>query len=419
LEISTETKLVKWDVLKSVCEIAPLAAYLNAIPTNITIRVDDILAILVSEKQRIFSSKMLTNSIGTVHTGAGENSVNWIRTDSLFVTVLSKEQPANGIPTKLLEALEAWNPVPHQLIMSSMRHQLASQGMMAASKVLLNRHLQAGWLAEVLEKDDAIRKTNVRRNVARHWESLGDKIENAVIDFSERLANFLITNSTSLANFDTTNAHNDEENIHLQLNAYACSKPVEGHHLFTGHVLRLCNGKNNSQYWLCLTPACDLEPGQGADKGWKKRVSPWLPFKAVRLYPVHNKTALKEATRGYHLFVNENDQITTYGFAETVGNSGAPTLVWEQFFAEDQGKFAEGMKLTVACIGKKGDLEIDRKSAQVFAQLRYEYALNLVHRLGVHLSRVGLDFKNYSPAVANPTETVPELISFHTSIFPQ
>ncbi len=42
--------------------------------------------------------------------------------------------------------------------------------------------------------------------------------------------------------------------------------------------------------------------------------------------------------------------------------------------------------------GESGELEITKVNARIVAQLRYEYALNLVNKLGTEFTRIGLDF---------------------------
>jgi hypothetical protein len=351
-------------------------------------------------QQNKFRQQMSTVPDRRVTTGKNSD-VNWIRTNSLFITVVSKQHEPNTIPDLLLSALEAWDPVPHRLIMSKMRNELDQQGVIAETKVLMNRHLQAGWLEEIMEPDEAKRKTNVRLNVARHWESLGgENIESNVVDFAERVTAYLSHSDISptvMERFDPYGAGNERKEVCLQLNSHACSKPVEGHHLTTGHILRINVAKTSYQYWLCLTPACDLEPAQGDDTGWRKRLGTWLPFKAVRLYGADTETALQESTRGYHLFLKIENKLEIFGFTDsdskTRAERGGATLRWEQLFAEGSGIFRSASKeLNIACIGKNQDLIFDKKQAVVVAQLRYEYALNLLHRLGSHLSRVGLDF---------------------------
>jgi hypothetical protein len=58
---------------------------------------------------------------------------------------------------------------------------------------------------------------------------------------------------------------------------------------------------------------------------------------------------------------------------------------------------ADGWPLSVE-LGSKG-LVMRKYQAQVVAQLRYEYALNLMQRLGTSMTRVGLDF--VGPIVGN------------------
>lgn len=389
----------KWESLKNISELTSFASYLNAIPPDVKITPDQLLLLIMHKWQKKLRPQMSTTQLGIVATGRKPDQINWIRVDSLFVTVISKENRPESIITKLLDALEAWDPVPHRLIMSKMRNEIVAKGVMAESSVLMNRHLQAAWLAEVLEPDDAKRRTAVRQNVARHWESLGGKIELEILNFAEDVAAYLALRNEReelFLRFDKKAAFKQKFDVHLQINAYACSKPIEGHHLSTGHVLRIGDTKFKCQYWLCLTPACDLEPGQGSKKGWGKRLGSWLPFKAVRLYPAYLQTALKDANRGYNIFLNEDGKTTAYGFSELTNNNQTPTLSWEQFFAENQGNFKENNVIQVASVGKDSNLEFEKKQATIIAQLRYEYALNLMQRLGSHLSRVGLDFSSYS-----------------------
>lgn len=395
-----EQEDVSWETVKKIPELGLLASYLNAIPENVKLRADEIFALLLHRRQDDFRKQMSEVPGGRVTTGNAEG-VNWIRTDSVFVTVVSKDHEASTIPNRLLAALEAWDPTPHRLIMSKMRCELDQNGAAAETGVLGNHALQAGWLKEILEPDEAKRRTNVRLNVTRHWESLGGRIEPTVVDFAERIATCLLKTDAHqrvLERFDHHGVYKrQEEEVYLQLNCHACSKPVEGHHLSTGHVLKLKLAKNSYQYWLCLTPACDLVPGQGDNKGWKKRLGSWMPFKAVRLYHADKLPALKNATRGYHLFLQVDNKLEAFGLAENAEgqDGGAPALRWEQFFAADNGKFDSSNELKVECIGNNGTLDHEKYDAMVVAQLRYEYALNLMHRLGAHLSRVGLDFSPY------------------------
>lgn len=396
---------MSWDAVRKMPELGTLSGYLNSIPSDVSLSAGDIYALLMHKRQAEYRDQMAKVPCGYVTTGRAANGVNWIRTDSLFITVISKEHEASTIPDRLLNALEAWDPTPHRLIMSKMRSEIGQQGVVAEAGVLSNRHLQAGWLREILETDEARRRTNVRLNVVRHWESLGGKIEPNIVNFAERVATYLSFQGISdrvLERFDHHGANQQQESVYLQLNCHACSKPVEGHHLSTGHVLKVLLGNNSFQYWLCLTPACDLVPGRKEGRGWKKNLGTWLPFKAVRLYQVDQTQALMTAASGNYLFLQIENKPKAFGFAEKADDQdrGLPTLRWEQCFAAKNGEFDSSKELQIGYIGKDGGLEHREYSSTIVSQLRYEYALNLMQRLGSHLSRVGLDFSSFRKPIA-------------------
>jgi hypothetical protein len=391
----------RWGSVLALAELQALARLFAEVPASLNLTVDVLFRYVLSKAQSKYRPKMAKQSFGRVMFGEGPDVANWIRTDSLFVTVISKEHDPSSIPDKLLTALEAWDPIPHRLIMSKMRSELSLKGGIAETDALRNRHLQAAWLRDILEEQRSRRQTNVRQDVARHWESLGGTIWPGVLDFSDRLTEFLAQSDREalFKRFDRYGARTEASQVYLQINSYVCSKPTEGHHLSTGHVYRTGSDATTHQYWLCLTPACDLEPGQGADSGWKKRLGSWMPLKIVRLFKASEEVALTEATRGHHLFLPIDGEVQLFGFADAKSDKpeAVPTLRWEQAFAKNFGNFDDGATIEIARLSAKDGLEVDVGKAVVVGQLRYEYALNLLNRLGAHLSRVGLDFRSQPP----------------------
>lgn len=374
-------------------EIGQLAGLFKSKPTEVSFQMDQAFRYLVERKQAQLASAMSKIPLGAVELGIN-GEINWIRTDSLFVTVISKDEAPEKIPQKLLTALEAWDPKPQRLIVSKMRAELSARGGAVESNALRNRYLQSAWLDDLLETNQAKRRTNVRQDVNRHWENLGGIVWPSVLKFSERLADFLVADDPLGAKrrLIPRGSVTDEILVHLHFNRYICSKAIEGHHLLTGHILR-----TDTEYWLCLTPACDLEPGQGSDKGWKLLLGEWMPLKAVQLseekLDKEQKTALKNATRANYIYVEIDGQLKVFGFGSS---DSAPTLRWEQFFAKDCGAFQPDARLKLGRVAAvNDDLSMKFETATVVAQLRYEYALNLLQRLGAQLSRVGLDFRTY------------------------
>jgi len=376
-------------------ELIELRKLISNKPNKVALSCAEIIQFFTHLRARELKPKMASESFGRVTVGES-NDTNWIRADSIFVTVISKEHQPEEIRGLLLDALVKWNPPPHRLIISKMRNELDQQGAVAEVMALNNRHLQAGWLAEVLETNEALRKTNVRLSLQRHWESLGGNINGPVFDFADKLSNFLaLQGGDSVVKFfDDRGAVGEQEKVYLELNCHACSKKIEGHHLTTGHILRV-----DTEYWLCLTPACDLQPGQS--NGWSKKLVDWIPFKAVQIFETKAEIALKECQRGTFLFLCIGGRVLPFSFNENGGGANETQAAkWEQLFAGNQGCFVECNKLDVAMIRKNVKLEFRESEAVVVAQLRYEYALNLTNRLGAHLSRVGLDFKSYPTKAA-------------------
>lgn len=355
---------------------------------------------LLHDKQQEFKGKKLFSEdcLGKIEYDSDGNGVNWIRTDRVFITVVSKTQQPKELPQKLIAALKKWNPAPHRLLMSKMRAALDQDGVEAEAKALENHLLQAGWLDEFLADNELERPWKIRSTVARHWESLWDGIQVQVNDFSENLVHFLLKDgkTSAIEQYAPSLLENDEaQQIKLHMNRYVCSKPVEGHYLMTGHVLEIpvdAKKEAETRLWICLSPACDLVPR--VRKGWPERLARYMPFKAVELIrEAKLDTALKKAVDGNYLFFDIGEDHQCFCFTEN--SKSAPK--WEQMFASNQGQFDPSQKITVQRVlaDDNGKLAIREVEARIVAQLRYEYALNLLHRLGANLSRVGLDFVRY------------------------
>ncbi|MCH1921668.1 hypothetical protein L9G15_19880 [Shewanella sp. A3A] len=180
--------------------------------------------------------------------------------------------------------------------------------------------------------------------------------------------------------------------------------PVVGDHLNTGSIIEIGN-----EYWVCLTPACDLVPGQKSSS-WENRIGArYLPFKAVLLHEAKLSTANGNANSNEYVYLNLVDPTGLKAFSFTEG--GGP--IWDTFYASNQGVFAKGNMIGLAQVreisseNNSGEhlqngeteateseisLSIKNVQAKVVAELRYEYALNLLQRLGANQTRVGLDF---------------------------
>lgn len=363
-------------------------------PKNIKLKPFEILQWLLCEKEKAIQARLSNVDLGHVSTTPPGTNINWIRTDSLFVTVVNKRYQPKELPEKLLDALNEWCPQPHRLLMSQMRFLMDDRGVIAESEVLGNRYIQVGWLKELLETTSQSQNQVISNTITRNWEALGDILRKDINDFSGRLVSHLTSQNTA----DVIKKHSkikmeaESKEITKHINCYNSTKPIDGFHLTTGHILELDSGNPEKEYWICLSPACDLVPGQKTS-GLVGRVKGSMPFTAVQLTKIGEQKAIEDVTHNIYLFLKINNEICTFTFHPSGQLHANP--VWEQLIAEKEGKFeAEGKELQIWRPGNYSRKRVTMKKypARVVTQLQYEYALNLLQRFGATMSRVGLDF---------------------------
>jgi hypothetical protein len=386
-----------WNEIYQLPEFAEIKEIIDGAAKSEKSRI--ILKWALHRRQELLKEKLAGQDYGQLNYHPNDEDINWIRTSRLFITVVSKSKEPSEIPGKLLDAIKAWEPQPHRLLMSKMRSAMDESGVCAEDEVLRNRCLQAGWLEDLVTVEEEERLWKVGRTLSRHWERLGDTIRPRMENFSERLAGHLssVGKEEMLQRYSPfKDSHRQRrDDVVMALNSYVCSKPVDGTHLTTGHILKF----SHNEYWLCLTPACDLVPGQ-KKTGWHGRLRDHMPFTAVELRKPNRNKALEKATDGSYLFLDvEGNPLTLCFVDDSDADKSPPNPKIEQFFAVNGGRFERGNpEVSLLRIEAEDDGLVMRHSqTSVVAQLRYEYALNLLQRLGAAQTRVGLDFESYSP----------------------
>ena len=318
----------------------------------------------------------------------------WIKSDSVFVTFCSKsvsEEKVDDLLATLRLALYNWNPAPSRLFLTKIRAEMDDYGVAAQSSVLTNKFALAYWYHRLLTSGKFERRTLIAESLYRHSDQLMREILSRVEDYVESLLNSQISeddaNELCKHHFDVNLVDNNDNTKALrEHNSFVCSKPPEGWHLTTGHVFRI-----GDEYWICLSPSCDMVPSQISQKH-DTTFGKKLPFTAVRLLPDAREKPLHDAvsTRYIFLNLNDNDEVKIFRF----NNSENSAPDWYTFYAKNRGQFnSENRDFIVyrVEIGSR-KLIVNPYDAVVVGQLRYAYALNLVQKLGTHFTRVGLDF---------------------------
>ena len=322
----------------------------------------------------------------------------WVKSDSAFIAFSPKTDNNDDILSVLKQALGSWGPRPSRLFLTKLRADIDEYGVAAQGPALRNHHALAYWYYRLLaDSAEGDRRWRIAESISRQSTQLLDGVQSGVEDFASRLIDAEIASGEPIAICDEhfgVNLADPSEKMTaiLEHNAFVSGMEPKGWHLTTGHVFSI-----SDEYWLCLSPACDMVPAQ--IPAWHNEMfGKRLPFLAVKLYNLKSRKAVQDVHSNRYLFLRGKDDVLAYCFNDPSRELSAPR--WQQFFAENQGKFTgQHFQFRLSHIRQgKRSLVSQRLPAQVISQIRYEYALNLIQKLGVSLTRVGLDFSGGAEA---------------------
>ncbi len=347
-----------------------------------------VLRYALAQEEKTSRSKMNLRSSTDLFWSQGPTK--WIRSDSVFIAFSNKTDD-DDLLTELQKALNDWNPQPSRLFLTKLRAEMDEHGIVAQSHALGNMHALAYWYDRLLRASGSERRWYIAESIARHSEQLMSAILPGVEDFATRLIEAEVVNvdvdDICKNHFKVDLANNEKSRqAEREHNAFVCSKQREGWHLTTGHIFLM-----NGDHWVCLSPACDMVPSQLSDA----RIEIFgnrLPFIAVKMQPIGDEKKPKDIQSNRFVFLQLDGAVKGFCFNDPSGDNSAPH--WHTLYAENRGEFAKESFDFKVLRTEMGSRRLMAKSyeAEVVSQLRYEYALNLMHRLGVSLTRIGLDF---------------------------
>lgn len=334
--------------------------------------------------------------LGAAYWGDGE--IKFIRASRGFIAFKSKNDGEELLPA-VRRALIAWNPRPPRLMLTKLRAEMNERGIEVQDDALGEPDVGAMWYRRVLEADEQNLDWIVNSTVRNHAEQLLDRLLPQVSAFAKRIR-------TVDSNRKPLEAVKDHFGIDLNdpaavmkakmgHNAFVGSKSPKSPHLELGHILRIAD-----DYWLCLTPACDMVPkvhrGRPSDRmdGMKR-------FTALKLVKKSHKDAILAANRGGHVFanlLNKDGSSERLAFAATVDPGASPA--WMMMYVQNDGYLAQNTNpplCTVTYVSppkskRTKTLQMRHTEAVVCGMLRYEYALEVQSRFITSQSRIGLDF---------------------------
>ncbi|PDQ22033.1 hypothetical protein CN311_05770 [Mesorhizobium sanjuanii] len=359
----------------------------------------------------------------------------WIHCGSCFVAVVDKlkagadQDEGNYVWNRVGAALRAWRPNFYRLVLSEIQNALELEAV-ADHEAWLDDNLCLGLGLYLLESDDAAAGKMEAVAVAGSAQSLIDRFvdlirrrlathlkitETATHMLSARLSTALSApglgessrhvRARQLAHVAADTACDWQEKVLPAVNAFMMSDEFRGGHITTGSVLQ----SDGAHYWLCVSPACDLEP---------RETGPVL-MQVIRLSPRPSTdkystgehiviatekgpavlTALNALNRQPSLKVillpngagvvrdGNSPPMLTGWFASTMAPSAfGPTVVGAAPTTAAAEAPAEAGEPAPAAHSEVGT------AFTVVAQLRGTFATRFLLAAGQHLSRVGVDF---------------------------
>jgi len=333
----------------------------------------------------------------------------WIRTNKGFITFVKKVDNINLLQ-ELTTSLTDWNPSPSRLLSAKLRAELDDQGVIAEDKVLEKKLLHAKFYKDLFDEPaDESAQVAIEAQIGRQLGDMGNLVKKNVMPFMKRLVEFDKTSgndSDFIKNYGV-DFNGDKQSDAIKIfNAYvSCYPEVNGWHLAPGHIFSI-----NGEVWVCLSPSCDLVPGQKKSTGIYADVGDGKPFLAVKLHKREGVLDGKKINSNNFIFLPSSSvsgAVDCYGFYEGSGSDPDKSLSphWNVYIAENGGRFnPDDRKIGIAKIscdrkevggaseGGQENLNFAHYKCELVAQLRYEYALNLIQKFGAEQTRVGLGY---------------------------
>lgn len=339
---------------------------------------------------------------------AGE--LKWLRTSRGFVCFVEKG------PERLLEdlkaSLEDWQPSPSRLISAKYRDEMSRMGADVEDEVLRQKFAYAKFYDVIKKPTDnnnlneeqinALRRLRLREHVGRQSEMLSFLIEDRVADFGSRVHQCDEKTNGNFATFYGVDLDDEAQLLEAvaRYNRHICCLPSKQppvgvdlvEQLDSGHIFQF-----KGAWWVCATPACDLQLGQTKIAFSEGEHSSLRPFTALQLKKVSNleKLTPPHINSGSYCFIEEDGKVIALGAKDPdkdVCEPASSKVTWRSMIAKNTGTIADG-KLCILDIKLDGDGIVSKdETAKVYAKLRYEYALNFIQRVGGSVSRIGLGY---------------------------
>lgn len=332
---------------------------------------------------------------------SSDYSCMWLRTVRGFVTFVGKGP--EDLLKELQKALENWQPTPSRLLSAKYRHELNRVGVEAEDRTLVNSHAFAHFYSDICTASQVgitdgaggrLAAAKLKDHVSRQSEAISIQIEDEIVKFGIKIVE---TDKISGNEFATYYGVNLTEPAEAKVavahyNSYVSTLPLKqgSDQLDSGHIFKV-----GGEWWVCATPACDLQPGQVsiAFGGLSTELKPFTAL-LLKQAEISNLTSGHINSGAYCFVETSSGEIVALGLRLT-SDDGKPVnekVTWRTFLAKGSGLIENNeLELLIPRLNA-GVLDNETKTAQIIAKLRYEYALNYIQKVGASVSRIGLGY---------------------------
>ncbi|MEN3785877.1 response regulator receiver domain [Aeromonas veronii] len=355
----------------------------------------------------------------------GNNDTKWIKSNNIFITLFNKsdaDDDSQDLWGGLNSSLCDWEPSYYNIIRSEIQNEIYADSLAFSINLDNDNYGQAALLNEILKNSDQqllVKNINtIYQNIADEFlfrlsqnEDLRNFIFSTINYYSSELEAVIATKAAEAAAAEAAaaeaaqaaairerinycakklNVGSDPKhhlNMYHALNMNLSSRNYEEKYISTGTVLF---NQNNSNWFLCVSAACDMVPSQGND-AYHKRLNPHRLIRVINLFQVKETDAVIEAENSKYVYTYDNKKRRFFSVLSP--ESGLPKI---DYFIILKHTTQSGERIAKAILLKSSldgeSIEHEEIELKLKSQLRTGYAERFQLIANNHSGRIGVDY---------------------------
>ncbi len=343
-------------------------------------------------------------------TGSCKPQAYWIQCKNLFLVIANKSETT---PENLVEVLDSsllsWGPSYLKVILSMVQNRLETTQLATESKGIVEPQLEVGLGNYLLEYHFLDGRKGATGAAGFLLQQIAESIQMSLSTDSDllELVTDLLSSEVSTALGETKLTKDKQDQVHtfaqklsrnktgvrerearLRVNAFLNAVSRAGSEMTSGTIFR-SKGESKVDYFVCVSPACDLVSGRQVANQWCQGFEPHRPFLAILLSEHPKDQRIKATSRDFVFW-----HFGTETYFKVVEPQQTEVFIHKDF--DDAPASENSTFFAYRLVGKK---ESDSPSLELIkfellAQLRPSYCDRLLQAVGSNLSRIGVDFVN-------------------------